>query len=252
MTTVKWNADLYDDKHGFVAARGVEALAQLDAQPGERVLDVGSGTGDHVAALRARGVDAVGVDASPEMVARAREKYPDHPFEVADVCDLDYHEEFDAVFSNATLHWVDDSPGATEAISNALRTGGRFVAEFGGSGNIQRIDTGIWRVRSELGLPMVLHRFYFPTIGEYTSLLEQVGRFRVDAAWLFDRPTPLEGPEGLVNWVRMFCADLIADVPDQEAFFARLEETLRPRLHHDGTWWADYRRLRVHATKGMF
>ncbi|MET9020897.1 methyltransferase domain-containing protein [Actinopolymorpha sp. NPDC004070] len=252
MTTVKWNADLYDGKHGFVAARGGEALDLLDAQPGERVLDVGSGTGDHVAALRARGVDAIGVDASPEMVARAREKYPDHPFEVADVCALDYHAEFDAVFSNATLHWVTDQVAATESIARALRPGGRFVTEFGGHGNIAKIEVGVGLTRVGLDISSTGRRWYFPTIGEYAFLLEDRGELQVDAAWLFDRPTPLEGPDGLANWVRMFYSDLIAEVPDQAAFFAKLEETMRRSLYRDGRWWIDYRRIRVHATKPVF
>ncbi|MGW5362124.1 class I SAM-dependent methyltransferase [Actinopolymorpha pittospori] len=248
MTSQTWNASLYDDKHGFVSALGAGVIDLLDARPGERVLDVGCGTGDHVASLRAAGVEVTGVDASADMISRAREKFPDLPVRVADVRDLPFDAEFDAVLSNATLHWVREAPAAASSIARALAPGGRFVAEFGGAGNIATIADGARTLREDLGLAPVQSPWFFPTIGVYAAMLEAVG-LEVSGAWLFDRPTQLAGEDGLANWLRMFCAHLLAGVPDVDAFLAELAIRLRPVLYRDGSWWADYRRIRVTAVK---
>ncbi|WP_394822349.1 class I SAM-dependent methyltransferase [Pendulispora albinea] len=246
-----WNAELYDGKHAFVASYGADLFELLAAQPGERVLDLGCGTGDHVAALRARGIDALGVDASAEMLARARQKFPDHPahvFRVGDARSLDVAGEFDAVVSNAVLHWVPDADLAARSIHAALRPGGRFVAELGGSGNTATIGGGVEALRGARGLPPVRSPWYFPTVGQYAAVLERAG-LEVRQAWLFDRPTQLEGDDGLATWVRMFGHHWLTDVPDVDAFLAELSHALRPALHRDGHWFADYRRLRVVAVK---
>jgi trans-aconitate methyltransferase len=243
-----WDASLYDNRHGFVAAYGADLLELLDAKPGERVLDLGCGTGDHVAALRERGVAAIGIDASVEMVQRARAKHPGLPVSVGDARRLEPSLDFDAVFCNAVLHWILEVDETAAAIAGALRPGGRLVAELGGAGNTATILGGIDALRAEHGLPPVTTAWYFPALGEYASALEKAG-FEVRRAWLFERPTRLDGEHGLRTWVQMFGAHLVDGATDADTFLAELEERLRPQLWRNDAWWADYRRLRIAAIK---
>ncbi|SHN34166.1 class I SAM-dependent methyltransferase [Cryptosporangium aurantiacum] len=248
MSTQTWDAALYDRHHGFVASYGQDLLELLAALPGERVLDLGCGTGDHVALLRSRRVAADGVDASAEMIARAGDKYPDFPyFAVADARELGAEDQYDAVFSNAVLHWVPEPERVAASVARALRPGGRFVAEFGGAGNVGTIIRAAQEVRAESGLPAAPLPWYYPTVGEYALVVEGAG-LEVRSAWLFDRPTVLDGTAGLQNWVRMF-ATFLLDGLDEAAFFAALEERVRETLWRNGAWWADYRRLRLVAVK---
>lgn len=248
MTPQIWDAELYDTRHAFVAAHGAALLDLLAAAPGERVLDAGCGTGEHVARLAGAGVDAVGVDASPEMVRRAAARFLGLRISVADLRDLPFREEFDAVLSNAALHWVPEADRVAARLHAALRPGGRLVAEFGGAGNISAIDTAARALRADHGLPEAASPWYFPTAAEYARVLGDAG-FEVRAIRLFDRPTRLTGEDGLAHWVRMFAAHLLAQVADPDAFLAELDERLRPTLYRDRSWWADYRRLRVVAVR---
>lgn len=248
MSTQTWDAALYDRHHGFVASYGRDLLELLAALPGERVLDLGCGTGDHVALLRSRRVVADGVDASAEMIARAAEKYPDFPyFAVADARALTAENQYDAVFSNAVLHWVSEPDRVAGSVARALRPGGRFVAEFGGSGNVGTIIRAAQAVRADAALPAAPLPWYYPSVGEYATVVENVG-LEVRSAWLFDRPTVLDGTAGLENWVRMF-ATFLLDGVDEAVFFQALEDRVRGALWRNGAWWADYRRLRLVAVK---
>jgi trans-aconitate methyltransferase len=258
MTTLPpqtWDASTYDRSFGFVASYGNDLLELLAALPGERVLDLGCGTGDHVALLRSRRVVATGVDGSAEMVAQARAKYPDFPyFSVADARDLSGvaatapKDGFDAVFSNAVLHWILEPEAVAASVAALLKPGGRFVAEFGGSGNVATIIDGAQRLRAERGLPEADLPWYFPTVGAYATVLERAG-LEVRSAWLFDRPTVLDGDHGLVDWCRMFGGFLLDGVDSSDEFLQALGERLRPALYRNGSWWADYRRLRVVALR---
>ncbi|MFN7921094.1 MAG: class I SAM-dependent methyltransferase [Bryobacteraceae bacterium] len=228
------NAELYQSDHSFVWKYGEGLLPLLAPREGEWILDVGCGTGELTAKIAAAGAHVVGVDLSADMIAKARAQHPGIEWVNSGVVEYQPEREFDAVFSNAALHWVHDADGAVTTIARALRPGGRFVAEFGGAGNCQAV-TGATGV----------HPWYFPSIGEYAPILERHG-FEVSRAELYDRWTELEDPvDGLKNWIRMFGKGM----PQDDESLEKLQEQLRPVLFRDGKWWMDYRRIRVVALK---
>jgi trans-aconitate methyltransferase len=239
-----WDAALYQDQHSFVWRFGADLIQSLNPQPGERILDLGCGTGQLTAEIAASGATVVGLDKSAEMLAEARKNYPDLEFVLGDAAAFRFQEPFDAVFSNAALHWVKDAEGAVRSIALALRASGRFIAEFGGHGNISTVQAAL---RAVLG-PSADEQspWYYPSIGEYSPLLERHG-FEVRNASLFDRPTPLEGEDGMQNWLRMFMPTYLREFSAErsDAIIHQLVEHLRPALYRDGLWTADYRRLRV-------
>lgn len=247
----RWDAESYDRKHAFVFEYGEGVLSLLAPQPGERILDVGCGTGHLTSRIAASGARVIGIDSSAEMIEAARAGYPGIEFLLADAADFSFAEPFDAVFSNAALHWVERAEDAVVCMSRALKDGGRFVVEFGGHGNIARIATALERAIREVLGREVSARNYFPRIGEYASLLER-HNLEVRTAQLFDRPTRLEGgEEGMRNWIAMFRGHLLegASEADREEILRRVEQELRPALFGDGEWQADYRRLRITAIK---
>src|SRR5262249_3779759 len=145
-------------------------------------------------------------------VEAARAKYPDLRFVRGDATDFALPERFDAVFSNATLHWVTDADASVGCVARALKPGGRFVAEFGGKNNIAGIVASVRRAAREISGAGLPHPWYYPSVGEYAPVLERHG-LEVTAAWLFDRPTPLEGADGFRAWLAMFGGDWLAPVP---------------------------------------
>jgi trans-aconitate 2-methyltransferase len=249
----EWNANLYDAKHAFVWKYGADLVPLLAPQTGERILDIGCGTGHLTAQIADSGARVVGVDRSPEMVAAARKAYPHLRFEVADARELPYSAEFDAVFSNATLHWIQEPELVVRSVRKVLRPGGRFVAEFGGKGNIRKMQGAFDQAFSELHAtaPGEINPWYYPSVSEYATLLESNG-LEVRSITLFDRPTPLaDGPAGIRNWITMFGSDYSVKLSAEarEPFLRRVEELLRPELFRDGQWMADYRRLRLVAVR---
>lgn len=248
---MKWDAGLYDDKHAFVTKYGESLVELLDPKPGDRVLDVGCGTGHLTSRIARAGAVVIGLDSSEEMIATARSEYPDIEFVVADVANFDLGQSFDAIFSNATLHWVHRAEEAARCMARALRPGGRFVVEFGGKGNVRRIYCSLERAIQEIAGQNASAANYFPSIGEYASILEKHA-IQVAHAELFDRLTRLEdGENGMANWLRMFRRQSLELVPDQlrSAVIRRVEEDLRDSLYQDGAWHADYRRLRIVGVK---
>jgi trans-aconitate methyltransferase len=248
----KWDAGLYDDKHSFVWKLAAGVLELLDAQPGERILDLGCGTGHLTARIAETGANVVGVDRSPEMIHQAKEKYPSLRFEVMDAREIALDGNFDAVFSNATLHWIKEPERVIAGIKKSLRPGGRFVAEFGGKGNTGKLLKAVQHAWAELELAdPAPDPWYYPSLAEYAGLLEQHG-LEVTHATLFDRPTPLDdGVRGLRNWLEMFGSAFVEGLPKatRESLLVEIERELRPTLFHDGHWVMDYRRLRIVARR---
>lgn len=247
-----WDAGLYDDRHAFVWQYGASLVELLAPQSGERILDLGCGTGHLTAQIAHKGATVVGMDRSEEMLTQARQAYPHLEFVSGDARSFTFLTPFDAVFSNAVLHWVKEPTTAIRAIRHALKPGGRLVAELGGKGNVARLLAAMRWAGQRVGVDLDQPLWFFPSVGEYASLLEADG-LEVRFATLFDRPTPLEGTNGLRNWVRMFASQILdALSPEQHEDFLRVtEETARSSLYHDGKWIADYRRLRIVAVRGM-
>lgn len=246
-----WDAELYEAKHGFVWTYGEGLVSLLKPVAGERILDLGCGPGQLTGQIAQAGAEVVGLDASPEMIGQARQNFPKLKFVLQDAAAMKFVDEFDAVFSNAALHWMLDAAGVLRGVAKALRPGGRFVLEMGGKGNIQIIEEAIHRVLSRYYTGKVpVSRTYFPSIGEYTSLMEAAG-LEPQMAQLFDRPTPLEGEQGMTNWIRGFKWYYFESLPNaqREQALREVVEELRPRLHKESGWEADYRRLRVSALK---
>jgi len=250
-----WDAVLYDQKHAFVWKLASSLLDLLAPQKGERILDLGCGTGQLTAEIAATGAEVVGLDHSPEMIAEAKRLYPDLTFVQGDAQLFSADEPYDAIFSNATLHWIQRPKEMANSIAGALKPGGRFVAEFGGAGNVSHVAAAMEAASQTILGKTIKHPWYFPKIGEFVSLLESAGtdevEIEVTQAVLFDRPTPLQGDDGFRNWVQMFGHHWLNKIESekQEAFLDAAEEFARPHLLKDGVWNADYRRLRVAARR---
>lgn len=246
----RWDAELYEGRHNFVWRFGESLVELLDPKPGEHILDLGCGPGQLTQKIADHGASVIGLDAAPEMIGQARQNFPHLRFVLKDATAMDFEDEFDAIFSNATLHWIPDAQAAANAMCRALRKRGRLVAEFGGIGNVRAIESAVNQVISKhTGSAPVSRRFY-PSVGRYASILEQAG-FEVRFAHLFDRPTPLEGESGMENWIRQFSGFYFDVLPSDQRAPAIKEaaELLRPILRNSDGWFADYRRLRIIANK---
>ena len=241
-----WNPDAYARNARFVAELGAPLLEWLAPAPGERILDLGCGDGALTAALVDAGCRVVGVDASREFVERARRNGIDA--HCMDGQRLEFSAHFDAVFSNAALHWMKDADAVIAGVARALRAGGRFVGEMGGAGNVASIVDALQEELRARGVdPAAFHPWYFPDAHEYAARLEAHG-FEVRRIELFARPTPLPGDLGgwLETFAGPFCAAL--PVPDRQGYLDAVSARAAPALRDaDGLWTADYVRLRFAA-----
>jgi trans-aconitate methyltransferase len=248
-----WNADLYDDKLSFVSNFGKGVVELLHPQKGERILDLGCGTGDLTYVISKSGANVTGSDFSEEMIEKARRKYPEIPFVIENGEDFQTDEKYDAIFSNAALHWMKQADKVVESVQLALNPGGRFVAEFGGEGNVQTVIRGIIETLSQdYGMDVEERNpWYFPSIGQYSTLLEEHG-FRVSYAHHFDRPTSLaDGEKGLNHWLDSFADDFFPEFSKEEKMkiYEKIKNKIKTNLYKDDTWIADYKRIRIVAIK---
>lgn len=242
----QWHPESYEAMGRFVSDLGAPVLALLDPQPGERVLDLGCGDGALTEQLVALGARVIGVDASAAMVAGARARGLEA--QVLDGQELTFKAAFEAVFSNAALHWMLQPERVIAGVHRALVPGGRFVAEMGGHGNVAAIHGALERALAARGL-RAPHDTFFPTPEHYGALLE-AGGFGVESITLIPRPTPLPGDLG--DWITTFAQGFLAPLPPEErpALVAEVVEALRPQLlGADGCWRADYVRLRFRAIR---
>jgi trans-aconitate methyltransferase len=246
--TQEWSSSRYAENARFVSDLGEAVLGLLNPQPGERILDLGCGDGALTEKIAAMGAEVVGVDGSPDMVAAAKWRGIDS--RVADASTINFHSEFDAVFSNAALHWMNRDPDAViRGVHGALKPGGRFAAEMGGHGNVAAITVAICATLEVYGVqdPASLIPWYFPTPDEYRERLERAG-FLVEYIALIPRPTPL--PSGMRGWLETFAIAFTKSVTEvrRNAFLDAVTERLRPVLcDNRGRWTADYTRLRFVA-----
>ena len=248
----QWNPNLYDQSHQFVSQYGEGILAYLQPKKGERILDIGCGTGDLTQQIAQQGIEVIGIDSSAEMIKRAEEKFPSISFYKMDAKHIAFKQSFDAIFSNAVFHWIREKEQVIQQLHKVLKKGGRLVAEFGGKDNVGNLIATMKTVLAERGHTIrdSFHPWYFPSIGEYTSLLEQY-QFRVLHAEHFDRWTPLNGEMGMRKWFLMFGDYFFQNISlaEQELIFEEVEERLRGEHYQDGVWYADYKRIRVVAVK---
>jgi SAM-dependent methyltransferase len=218
----------------------------LAPRPGERILDLGCGDGVLTAKIAATGAIVVAVDAAPDMVAAAQAKGLDA--RVIAGQSLAFEREFDAVFSNAALHWMRPPEAVLAGVARALKPGGRFVAEMGGHNNTAAIQVAFRAVLAKRGIEALsLSPWYFPSAGAYRAKLEAAG-FRVEDIAIVPRPTPLEA--GFAAWLDTFCEDFFAPLEPGDRATAKREVTdlLEPILRDEtGLWVADYVRLRFKA-----
>jgi len=247
---MKWNTELYQDKHGYVAEYGKELLEYVADDKTQTILDLGCGTGELTNELAQKASIVIGIDGSESMIRKAGETYPEIEFHVMDACSLKWQDYFDVVFSNAVFHWIQDQPSLLKSIYNALKPNGKLICEFGADGNIAKIQKSFHDVTKKYGYDYT-NPFYFPTTPEYKQLLEQA-EFNIELIVDYDRPTVLkDGEFGLRNWLKQFFArDLSSFATNRQVdIFETIEKSLYSDLWNGKQWIADYQRIRVIASK---
>jgi SAM-dependent methyltransferase len=248
MATQQWDPETYEKNARFVSDLGAGVVDLLAPKAGERILDLGCGDGALTEKLVAAGCTVVAVDASGEQVAGAVKRGLDARVARAEA--LPFDNEFDAVFSNAVLHWVKDADGAIASVARALKPGGRFVAEFGGFGCIDTIRRALHAALEKRGIDAAAaDPWYFPSDVAYRAKLEASG-FTVRFITLFPRPTPLPGD--VSAWLETFAQPLLGAVPTAErpSLIAECCSAMRPTLYTpEKGWVADYVRLRFAAER---
>jgi SAM-dependent methyltransferase len=246
--TQRWDPERYARNARFVADLGLPVLELLAPRPGERILDLGCGDGPLTRKIAELGIQVVGVDASADQIAAARARGLDA--RVVDGQALTFDREFDAVFSNAALHWMLDPDAAIDGVWRALKPGGRFVGEMGGAGNVAKILAALVAALDRRGLDgRAAIPWYFPTPEDYRGKLEARG-FAVASIKLIPRLTPLPGE--MAGWLETFAENFLAPVAEAErpAAIAEVSAVLAPDLcDAEGKWSADYVRLRFAAHK---
>ena len=243
-----WGAEKYEKNARFVSSMTGDVIGWLAPKPGERILDLGCGDGILTEKLVQAGTIVTGVDNSEALLAAAKKRGLDVHFKDGQA--LDFGPEFDAVFSNAALHWMTRAEDVVKGVARALKKSGRFVAEFGGHGNIAAIVTALRATAIAHGKdPARAAGWFYPTPAEYRALLEKNG-FSVEKIGLFPRPTPL--PTGLRGWLSTFRESYFEQwqEAEREQIVSEIENLLAPSLRDkSGNWTADYVRLRVAAIR---
>jgi SAM-dependent methyltransferase len=246
--TQTWDPERYARNARFVSDLGMPVVQLLAPRPGERILDLGCGDGALTEKLASLGCEVVGVDASEMQIAAARKRGLDARAIAGEA--LPFGDEFDAVFSNAALHWMLRPDEVIAGVWRALRRGGRFVGEMGGDGNVQAIKAALVDAMRRRGVDArTLMPWFFPTIEDYSARLRKTG-FAISYISLFPRPTPLPGD--MAAWLETFAETFLRALPPAErpAFIEEVCEALRPTLcDANGNWTADYVRLRFAAQK---
>ena len=245
--TDHWSADRYEANARFVSDLGAGVLDWLSPRRGERILDLGCGDGALTLKLIEAGAEVIGTDFSADMVSGAVARGVNA--HVADGHALDFNAEFDAVFTNAALHWMTRPDDVIAGVARALKPGRRFVGEFGGHGNVAAIrvalSAAIEQATGQVNAPDGV--WFFPSCTEYQARLEKSG-FTIDRIALIPRPTPI--PSDMAGWLETLAAPILATVaPEQRTLIRdRAVALLKPALRDsDGNWTADYIRIRFEA-----
>ena len=243
-----WDPQTYSQNARFVSDLGEPLLNLLDARPHEHILDLGCGDGALTEKIAALGMSVVGVDASAAQIGAVRGRGIDAV--VMDGQRLSFHRAFDAVFTNAALHWMKQPEKVVQGVADCLQPGGRFVGEFGGQGNVETIRSALHAGLRRRGVdPSTIDPWYFPSPEEYAGLLARFA-FSIDYIELIRRPTPLPGD--VLGWLDTFAQPFTKAIgePERPGFIAETRAVLEPNLRRaDGVWIADYVRLRFKARR---
>ena len=248
-----WNADNYSSNFSFVYNYGQDVINLIEFENVKSIIDLGCGTGTLTKILHDKGFDVTGIDASQEMLAKAKNNYPEINFIHSDAVNFSVESKVDVIFSNAVLHWIDkkNQSNMMNCVYNALNDNGQFVFEMGGYGCCEIIHEALRESFTKRNHEYIMP-FYFPKIGEYANMLEQTG-FTVKFAVLFARPTKLNGINGVYDWIKMFVSAPFKNInhDEKEEIMREAAESdlVRSKLFHDGNYYADYVRLRMRAVK---
>jgi trans-aconitate methyltransferase len=248
---MKWDVNSYQQQHNFVFQYGEAVSSMLQPRAGERILDLGCGSGELTAHIASSGAEVVGLDSSPEMIQAARAAYPEIEWVQASGTDFAFDQPFDAIFSNAALHWMHPPEDVVRCMAKSLKEGGRLIIEMGGQGNIRHLQTAMRNALLTVAGRVVDFERYYPTIGAYSTLLE-AHNLSVRSAGLIPRPTVLQnGEHGLADWYRQFDAVALEGLSLElrNGVIEEAENSLRDRLFNEKQWTADYVRLRIAAIK---